>query len=305
MSIPRKYNGINDNDRIEGEFMKEKLVYLKDRLNDLSKRNRSIRMLKLYDKWAFDISNVNKLNNTNAQTVVERIVAQKGNVELVKQNMQDDISLVLSRKLTNLFRNIKGIEEETGLYDLYMGFPFITGKMLDGTFIRAPLFLYPVRLEKEKAGGTRWKVYMEEGQPQLNRTLFLAFKKFSGIDIPEVIFEEAEEQAKEINYLNWISWLKTHSLNILWSNESELQVFKDYKQDEIPEFAKGQFQLENMAVLGVYPQGNSALLKDYEDLISFSEDNEELGIIKEFLSVGDGFESSSEPNHDERVNPPS
>ncbi|MCM3409550.1 AAA domain-containing protein [Metabacillus litoralis] len=274
--------------------MKDKLTQLKDRLNDLSKRNRSIRTLKLYDKWAFDISSIDKLaQKVDAKTVVERVVEGKGNVVLVKQDVSNDDSLVLSGKLTSLYRNVKGIEEETGLYDLYVGYPYISGCMLDGTYVRAPLFLYPVKLEREKVNGTQWKLDVNEGEPQLNRTLILAFKKFSGLDIDEKIFDEAEEQAKSINFLTLISWLKEYSFNILWNNQQELEKFKDYKQSEIPEFQKGQFQLDHMAILGNYPQGNSALLKDYEDLILASEDEQaDLGILSELLNAGENLKTS-------------
>lgn len=267
--------------------MKQKLVHLKDRLNDLSKRNRSIRMLKLNNKWAFDISSINKLNQIKPEAIIERIIDQKGKVTILKQDLNNEDTLVLSNKLTSLYRNIKGIEEETGLYDLYVGYPYITGNMLDGTFIRAPLFLYPARLEKEKASGIRWNLYFDNGEVQLNRTLFLAFKKFSGIHFPEEIFEEAEGQARSVNFLKWITWLKEYSLNILWSNNNELQRFRDFKQDEVPDFNLGQFELENMAILGNFPQGNSALLKDYEDLINLAEnDNGNLGLISELLQAG-------------------
>lgn len=274
--------------------MKDKLTQLKDRLNDLSKRNRSIRTLKLYDKWAFDISSIDKLKQkVDAKTVVDRVVEGKGNVVLLKQDVSNDDSLALSGKLTSLFRNVKGIEEETGLYDLYVGYPYISGCMLDGTYVRAPLFLYPVKLEREKVNGMQWKLEVDEGEPQLNRTLILAFKKFSGLDIDEKIFDEAEEQARSINFLTLISWLKEYSFNILWNNQQELEKFKDYKQSEIPEFQKGQFQLDNMAILGNYPQGNSALLKDYEDLIMATEDDQaDLGILSELLNAGEDIKTS-------------
>lgn len=35
--------------------MKQELVHMRDKLNNISKRNRSIRLLKLYDKWSFDL----------------------------------------------------------------------------------------------------------------------------------------------------------------------------------------------------------------------------------------------------------
>ena len=41
--------------------MKDKLTSLKDRLNDLSRRNRSIRMLKRYDKWSFDLYDMTQI----------------------------------------------------------------------------------------------------------------------------------------------------------------------------------------------------------------------------------------------------
>ncbi len=280
--------------------MKEKLIQLKDRLNDLSKSNRSIRMLKLYDKWAFDISSIDHLNQKiNAKTILDQVMDQKGNPVLVKQDINNKESLVQSGKLTSLYRNIKGIEEETGLYDLYVGYPFVSGCMLDGTYIRSPLFLYPVRLEKERVNGTQWKLYLEEGEPQLNRTLILAFKKFSGLDIDEKIFDEAEEQAKSIDFLKLISWLKGYSLNILWNNQPELEKFIDYKLDTIPVFQKGQFQLDHLAVLGNYPQGSSALLKDYEDLIMVTENGKDnLGIIGELLQAGKSFETSDHKEND-------
>ncbi|WP_235851582.1 DUF4011 domain-containing protein [Heyndrickxia camelliae] len=184
--------------------MKDKLVYLKDRLNDLSRRNRSIRMLKLYDKWSFDITSVNKVNPDSSSKILENIIEQNGNITLLKQDVNNEATLLLSNKLNSLYRNLKSIEEETGLYDLFVGYPYISGYMLDGTYIRAPLFLYPVKLEKAKVNGINWKLLFEDGEPQLNRPLFLAFKKYSGIDVTDTIYEEAEKYAKKHDFLNWI-----------------------------------------------------------------------------------------------------
>ncbi|MDM5317198.1 AAA domain-containing protein [Fictibacillus sp. b24] len=267
------------------EVMKQKLVKYKDRLNDLSKRNRSIRMLKLYDKWAFDLNNLSNLN-LDPTKVINRIVEQKGSITLLKQDVNNEETLLYSAKLNNLYRNLKAIEEETGLYDLYMGYPYITGNMLDGTYVRAPLFLYPVKLNKEKAGGIKWTLSMEDSEPQLNRTLFLALKKLSGIDFTEDLFEEAETISKKIDFLKWTTWLKDCSLNMLWSsNPTEIKQFVNLTQDLIPQLKNGQFQLENLSILGNFPQGNSALLKDYEDLITLSGLEDNHGVLGELLGI--------------------
>ena len=135
--------------------MKEQLIYMRDKLNDISRRNRSIRLLKIYNKWSFDLTELDILS-TNAderisETIVKRIIMRsKGEITLLKPTMNNEDSMVLSKKLTDLSRNMKAIEEESGIHDFYLGYPFISGSLSDGTFFQAPLFPYPIRLEKSK-----------------------------------------------------------------------------------------------------------------------------------------------------------
>ena len=42
--------------------MKEKLIRMRDKLNDISRRNRSIRLLKIYNKWSFDLTELDQLS---------------------------------------------------------------------------------------------------------------------------------------------------------------------------------------------------------------------------------------------------
>ncbi|MBM7679874.1 superfamily I DNA and/or RNA helicase [Pullulanibacillus pueri] len=268
------------------------MIILKDRLNDLSRRNRSIRMLKSYDKWSFDLSRLQKVGK-EPEDILKEILGRDKKISIVKQDIRDEESLILSQKLTNLFRNIKAIEDETGLYDLFIGFPFISGAMMDGTYVRAPLFLYPVKLEKVKGHGTEWEIHVdEESEPQLNRTLFLALKKMSDLNVPESIFDEAVEKASTGNIPDYIEWLKSYSINVDWEGKQNIELFKNYTKDTIPSFDKGEFQIDNNALLGHFAQGNSALLKDYEDFIDQLEEGEtDLGILQPLLGLGDITES--------------
>ena len=108
--------------------------------------------------------------------------------------------MILSKKLTDLYRQIKAMEDETGVHDLYLGYPFLSGVLLDGTFIQAPLFLYPIRLEKDNVAMQKWVLHVEEGGPQLNRTLFLALKKLNKLGFSEEIFEEAVSVASSMDF---------------------------------------------------------------------------------------------------------
>lgn len=275
--------------------MKDKLVYLKDQLNNLSKSNRSIRMLKLYDKWAFDLSQLNRLEQKDPRSVVESVTQRKGNKLLLKRDINNNVALTLSKKLTTLYRNINSIEEETGMYDLHLGFPYITGCALDGTYIRAPLFLYPVRLTRDKSNGLKWKLQVEETEPQLNRTLFLALKKMNDFDVDEAIYSESEDIAKSIDFSQWISWLKKYDFHVHEPDQNELQSFQDYRKDTLPDIQKGTFTLENMAILGHFPQGDSSLLKDYETMIEHAEqESSDFGLAQDFLKVGEDDEEEKQ-----------
>ena len=246
--------------------MKDKLIHMRDKLNDISRRNRSIRLLKLYNKWSFDLTELDSLDGEGvSKSIVEKVIKQiKSDIVLLKPLLNDDKSMAISRKLTDLTRNMKGIEEETGLHDFYLGFPFLSGTLADGTFFQAPLFLYPVRLEKNNINAQRWVLKLDEGGPQVNRTLFLAFKRLNGLNFTEDFFEEAADAAKIFDYQAWLSFLRDRDIDVAYT-PGGLTKLKEYKREDIPEVANLTL-LEN-AVIGNFPQGSSSLVKDYDELI--------------------------------------
>lgn len=129
--------------------MKEKLIHMKDKLNNINNRNRSIRLLKMYNKWGFDLTELDSLSAEKVSSnIVEKIIKSPNKEIVILKPTIENESMAISKKLTDLSRNMKGIEEETGVHDFYLGYPFLTGTLADGTFFQAPLFLYPVRLEK-------------------------------------------------------------------------------------------------------------------------------------------------------------
>lgn len=265
--------------------MKDTLLHMRDKLNDISRRNRSIRLLKLYNKWSFDLTELDGLEGGPvSKSIVEKVIQQaKSEMVLLKPSMNDEESMVISKKLTDLNRNMKGIEEETGVHDFYLGFPFLSGTLADGTFYQAPLFLYPVRLEKNNVNAQKWVLKLDEGDPQINRTLFLAFKKLNSLSFAEEFFEEAAEVAKNYDYQSWLSFLSEREIDVAFT-ESGLTRLKEYKKEDIPELAN--FTLIENAVIGSFPQGSSSLVKDYDALIDLSEEGG-LSLAGELISPDD------------------
>ncbi|WP_078544615.1 AAA domain-containing protein [Litchfieldia alkalitelluris] len=277
--------------------MREKLIHMRDKLNDIGKRNRSIRLLKLYNKWSFDLAELDKLSSSgdiSSSSIVEKIIKQsKGEIILLKPSLDDEDSMVLSKKLTDLSRNLKGIEEESGIHDFYLGFPFISGTLSDGTFFQAPLFLYPITLEKTNVKTQKWSIKLDEGGPQLNRTLFLAFKKSNNVNYTEDFFEQAAEVATEYDFDKWLRFFKENEMNISFT-PSGLTKLTEYKKDDIPEIANLTL-LEN-AVVGNFPQGGSSLVKDYELLIELSEEGD-LSLAGELIEPGE-YEDDGDDQHE-------
>ncbi|PLR67725.1 helicase [Bacillus sp. UMB0893] len=262
--------------------MKAHLIHMRDKLNNINKRNRSIRLLKIYQKWSFDMVALNSTeDNEDAQSIVSKIAQQKtkGKITLLNPSLDDEKSMVLSKKLTDLYRQIKAMEDETGVHDFYLGYPFLSGTLLDGTFIQAPLFLYPIRLEKDNIARQRWVLQIEEGGPQLNRTLFLALKKLNKLGFSEEIFEEAVSIASSMDFVKIKGFLEKHQLNVQF-NETGLGRLTEYKAQDIPELANLTL-LEN-AVIGDFPQGGSSIVRDYDELITLSETSS-LSLVGEMI----------------------
>ena len=286
-----------------GLLMKDKLIHMRDKLNDISKRNRSIRLLKLYNKWSFDLTELDNLDILLKERVSTHIVEQiikhsKSEITLLKPTISKESSMVISKKLTDLFRNIKAIEDETGIHDFYLGFPFLSGTLYDGTFFQAPLFLYPIRLERNNVNSQKWVLKLDEGSPQINRTLFLAFKKLNNLTFTEEFFEKAAEVSTNYSFDEWLSFLKDNEMNVSFTSKG-ITKLKEYKKDDIPEVATLTL-LEN-AIIGNFPQGGSSLVKDFEELIELSEESDlslagELIDPQDHVSEGEGEHFDNDTN---------
>ena len=98
--------------------MRQKLEKLRDRLSDLSKRNRSLRLLKIYDKWTFDMAQLNGIEEAKHSTtehVLRKIIGGSGEILLVSTQANDTTAMRASHRLSTLYRNVSAIEEETGI----------------------------------------------------------------------------------------------------------------------------------------------------------------------------------------------
>lgn len=259
--------------------MKQKLDFFKDKLSDLSLRNRSIRLMKLYDKYTVDIYELITAEASPTPNLLEALLQGKTKqMHIVARDSQIEAQQILSQKLTTLYRNLKAIEEETGIYDFSFGYPFLTGAMQDGTFFRGPVFLFPFRLEKT---ARYWVLERSEKEPIVNRTLLLALKKLNQFAIDDSMFDETTPVAIQ-SITDAQRWFQQYEYHFPIASET-LQKCKNYTLKSVPELEKGHIFLDKLAVLGLFPQGSSAIQKDYDLLKLKSDQSQNLGMISQLL----------------------
>ena len=172
---------------------------LRDRLSDLSMKNRSLRLVRLPKKRAFDLAWLDQVTEGSSLAVLERLISgRRQTTPVLHVGTRDEEAQSLHRGLTYLHREVNLVEDERGVYDLSLGLLFLCGT-IGNKYIQAPVFLLPRRLslERKKRGGTRWALQPidDPKEVNVNRTLLLALQKYAGqtLDI-----EKLEEDAIDL-----------------------------------------------------------------------------------------------------------
>ncbi|SHH95607.1 AAA domain-containing protein [Clostridium grantii] len=193
--------------------------------------------------------------------------AEKLEIEKEKLNGEKEKLIEYSHSLRALQREIKSIIKETGRSELYVGYPFVEGSLKDGTFVRAPLFIFPVDLMRD---GDSYKLNnKDESTIFLNKVLLLAIAKHNEVKINniETEFNEINENFIE----DTLEILKENNI-IIEKDNSELIKFKEYKKENMPSFQLGQLKLSFNLILGQFPIANS-IYADYENLLAMDTSN--------------------------------
>lgn len=259
------------------------LSRLRDQLLDISTRNRSVRLHHIYDHWAFDLSTLIPFYGKEfVNELIESALKRKPQIKILPINTNEEKIQKLSNKLNKLYRNISEIEIEKGLYDLNIGFPFLSGLTADGKIIQAPILLMPVKLEKTfpKRGQPYWTIFQDKTVPVIfNKTLLLALSKYNRCDISNDIYELElpDELYGKANFMEWVN----EQLNLYGvpceldedAYDDEIDKLLEFKVEDFPrEIQPRELKVHQFAVLGHFPQANSSILRDYEYFLNSSQE---------------------------------
>lgn len=243
--------------------MKELLTLYRDRLTDLTARNKSLRLLQLAVKNHFDLARL------DMSRIVAEVMAQKEFVYLFPQNNVDEDGILNNQRMIKLKREMDLIEQDTGHNPFYVAFGFLEGELADDFYIRCPLLFYPAKLIKSSyRNKPYWTLAIsEEDYPFINRAFLMATQKLLGADLG-LSETELDLPSEPDAALNWLQkWLDDHGLKVQFESGAKLRFFPNLKRKDIESGSK-TLRLHPYAVMGKFQQSTSTLVNDYEELLN-------------------------------------
>ncbi|MDR0309659.1 MAG: HRDC domain-containing protein, partial [Candidatus Methanoplasma sp.] len=285
LSVTKKYavtaaKGSNM-DRDVAQTLRE----LQKKLVNISRNNRLLYMGKLYRKNAFDLMTVPELD------LMGLLFGRKRSLKLC-DSTKNAAELRIFKSLNELIREVSRDLRDKGQYDLFIGYPFIEGRLPGEDFdIRAPLALFPVILDKDAKSVS---VRLDDSRDAVyNNSLLLAFIKFSGKNRP-LPNNVIEDYSGETFMNNLIAFYEEQGFPIKGAFGPPVP-FVDYRAGEFPKHLPGDMQMVNNIVLGKYPTYSSYIQKDFDELLAGREINAALSDLIVDLNKGDFYTDMPSP----------
>lgn len=305
-----------------GDNMKEILEKYSTRLVNVSARNRSLVLKKLYKKRAFDIMRLSEFDEKISEELIE-FLSCRSNKEIQiledpyqwynteskrlkhehkKASMEEAKKIILSEnssgsklkvledKFNNIYeeadeklrkkqevltafsssiktliKEIKSTEKETGRYELYIGYPFVEGYFKDKTYTKAPIFLFPIEVNKK---GDRWYIKNRVDFPViLNKVFLIGYAKFNEEKIANIQTEYDDLSIFGDDLIKGVLE-ELKKVNVIISyNESEPTRFKEIVKETVFNYRLGELVIRNNIVMGHFNIANS-IYNDYKDMES-------------------------------------
>ncbi len=285
LSVTKKYavtaaRGSNmDND------VAQTLRELQKKLTNISRNNRLLYQGKIYRKNAFDLASVPDLD-------IMGLLFGKKRVLKLCDSTKGPEDLKRFKHLNELIREVNRDLRDKGQYDLYIGYPFVEGRLPGEDFdVRAPLALFPVILEKDAKSVS---VRLDDSRDVVyNNSLILAFIKFSGKNRP-LPNNVIEDYSGETFVSDLVSFYEAQGfpIKVAYGHPTP---FIDYRVGEFPKYFPGDMQMVQNVVLGKYPTYSSYIQKDFDELLAGREINAVLSDLVKDLNSGDFYSDMPSP----------
>ena len=249
------------------------LKELEKNLVDINRRNKLLYLAKSQSKHAQDLY-------SKGFDVRDLIFGRKREIVICDRDDDPKGYTAFSSILREANRDIR----EKGRNDLYIGYPFVKGRLQgEGFEVRAPLALIPVKADRSP---DRISLRLDDDRTTLfNNILILAYHKHNNIRkvLPDPEFEDYDGT-------NFISTIIRHYADegiVIRTNDVGIDTipFKDYKAGEFPKYSVGELNLEVTSVLGKFTMQTSSIHRDYDQMLESNEINDLLNNLIDAYNV--------------------
>jgi len=237
---------------------------LSKKLINITRNNRMLFMPRLSAKYAVDL-----FDPTERFNPLDILFNASGPITVADVTDQDlkrnDPAKERYRNLVNLIREATKDLRDRGQNDLYIGYPFVQGNLVNGEFgIRAPLCLFPVTLDRSTASIT---VSADPTRDIIfNSTLILAHDKFNSITtpLPDCTLEEA---SPDTFLQTVVDFYAANDIRIDPTGADHLKKFTEYVGESFPKYTRGTLKMVQNIVIGKFPAYSSSIQRDFDELI--------------------------------------
>lgn len=244
----------------------------KNRMTNLSRRNKNIYMGKIIKRQCFDLSLL-----AMDEDLIDFLTNRRLSViQLRLPNV--DAGQDIERDLTVLYREINKEDKETGSYDLYIGYPFVEGVLgTDSLMIKAPLLFVPVKLVRQKHDFFLKKD--KEKDIKYNRDLLLAISKLNNSELDIQTLFDAPLTIKNIEKMV-LPFYQKHGLSVKETTLKAMEPFQNELKQSFLKRRKNMVHPKAYMVLGHYKLYSSMIQKDMDMILSSTKYNDLLeGLI--------------------------
>jgi hypothetical protein len=261
-----------------------------NRLTDLSSKNKSLYLPKLDGVGKIELREFDFLNNEPAFEILRKIIQEKKRIQLIPEvDPRMGETNQLAKSLSRLAFRDQLTQEETGDQSMFLAWPFVEGKLINGQILRAPLLLLPVQLKREK--DFWWLIVTDSWQ--WNPAFLLAYRHAYQKTIDE------EKLQEELGNLSEDSTEFRTQLNQTLSENFQIQLSSSLFEDQFTRFPSSQISLDQdrfqdgnislktYAVLGQFAQSGNFLFREYDQLKSSHDSDSLEDLFERYFAKGE------------------
>ncbi len=169
-------------------------------------------------------------------------------------------------ELLALERNHRARVEETGARDLALGYPVLTATA-QGYLVRGPLVLYPVALDRDARGARGFTLRPEEGDATVNHALLQLLFHKRAYQYTDALASRLDDYAADAAQGPEAVLAALAEVGLTSTPAAPGLVPLADRVESLAAWTGDRAEVEECALLGLFPQSSSDLLHDYDGLL--------------------------------------